>query len=96
MPADDQYDVVHEKVKIKADEPYGCNSDKSGTSRSDGYWAMERTYYPDGRFTIAPSFIYNRMSTDCRNFYLWDTDQRCSGCIRPKDYEYADRMKQMT
>lgn len=92
MPADDQYDVVHEKVKINADDPYGCHS---RPELSGGYWVMERTYWEDGRFTLAPSFIPFRMSTKCRSFYLWDADPRCGYCTTKKDYEYADRMKGM-
>lgn len=92
MPADDQYDLVHDKVKIKADDPYGCHS-RSGMS--NGYWVMERTYWPDGRFSVAPSFIPYRNSTTCRNFYLWDVDPRCGGCTTERDIEYAERMKGM-
>lgn len=92
MPADDQYDVVHDKVRIDADEPYGC---KNRPDLSGGYWVMQRTYWEDGRFTMAPEFIPFRMSSKCRNFYLWNTDPRCGECTASKDYEYRDRMEVM-
>jgi hypothetical protein len=41
MPADAQYDEVHEKVKIKVDEPYGC---RNRPDLSGGYWVKERVY----------------------------------------------------
>ena len=94
MPADDQYDVVHEKVKIKADEPYGCHSrpDLSG-----GYWVKVRVYIDgdEGRYELMDKFIPFRMSPKCRSFYLWETDPRCGYCTTSKDYEYRDRMAGM-
>ena len=95
MPADDQYDVVHEKVKIKADDPYGCHSrgDLAG-----GYWVKVRVYIDGdmGRYELLDKFIRFRNSPKCRSFYLWDADPRCGGCTASKDYEYAERMKGMT
>lgn len=93
MPADDQYDVVHEKVKIKADDPYGCHSrdDLSG-----GYWVKQRVYGVGGVYELIDKYIPFRMSPQCRSFYLWDVDPRCGGCTASRDIEYAERMKGMT
>ena len=77
---------VHEKVKIAHDEPYGCNS---RPEFSKGYWARQREYRSDGSYVMWDHFIPHRMSTDCRSFYLWDTDPRCGNCTAKKDEEYA-------
>ena len=80
---------VHEKVKIAADEPYGCsNRGKFAT----GYFAPDRVYKPDGTFYIIQRRIPHAMSTACRNFYLWDKDPRCSACKAERDTEYAKQM----
>lgn len=95
MPADDQYDVVHEKVKIKADDPYGCSS---RPNLKGGYWVKQRVYIDGdrGRFEWMDKFIPFRMSPKCRSFYLWDVDPRCSNCTTERDVEYAERMQGMT
>lgn len=88
MPVEDH--EVHEKVKISSDKPYACHSRKK---LGAGYYAPDREYRPDGSFYIRLSFIPYAMSTACRNFYLWDTDPRCTGCTADKDNEYADKMR---
>ena len=91
MPVEDH--EVHEKVRISADDPYGCHSKSTGPLRANGYYAPDRRYKPDGTFYIVQEFIRHVTSTSCRNFYIWDTDPRCFGCTQPKDIEYALRMK---
>ena len=91
MPVEDH--AVHEKVKIAADEPYGCHSrGKMGT----GYFAPDRRYRPDEAYFQILTRIPHAMSTACRSFYLWDTDPRCAGCTAAKDTEYADKMRALT
>ena len=80
---------VHEKVKIAADEPYGCSNREK---LAQGYFAPDRRYKPDGTFYVIQTRIVHRLSTDCRNFYLWDTDPRCKVCNTKKDIEYLTRM----
>jgi hypothetical protein len=94
MAADDAYDVVHEKVKIGADFKYGCNS-REGMAK--GYWVKDRIYLAGdgGRFEYHDKWIPHRMSTKCRNFYLWDSHAPCRECTTEKDHEYAERMKGM-
>lgn len=90
MPVEDH--EVHERVRISADDPYGCHSARNPVT-SDGYYAPDRVYRPDGTYHIVLTYIKHATSKDCRNFYLWDTDPRCRGCAKPKDIEYALRMK---
>ena len=90
MPVEDI--PVHEKVSISADKPYGCNGRKGF---SKGYYAPDRVYRPDGTFYVVQAWIPYAMSTGCRNFYIWDTDPRCSSCDSERDTEYADKMKVM-
>jgi len=33
------------------------------------------------------------MSTACRSFYLWRSDEACKGCKAEKDYEYEQTMR---
>jgi hypothetical protein len=72
-PVDDH--AVHEKVKIKADKPYGCKNHSS----SAGYYAPDRVYKPDGTFYIVQVFIPHVMTTDCR-YDMSRLDPRCNGC----------------
>jgi hypothetical protein len=87
MPVEDH--EVHEKVKIAVDKPYGCSN---RPEFSKGYFAPDRRYKPDGTFYVVQTRIPHVMSTDCRSFYLWDTDPRCAVCTVKKDIEYRDRM----
>lgn len=87
MPVEEH--EVHHLVRHAADKPYGCNSDKP---RSKGYWLLVREYKKDGTYIMRDKFIERRMSTDCRNYYLWYSDIKCRGCKRPKDREYMQRM----
>lgn len=88
MPVEDH--EVHEKVKISADEPYGC-SNRTGFGK--GYYAPDREYRPDGTFYTRLTFIPHAMSTSCRSFYLWDTDPRCAVCKAERDEAYANTMR---
>jgi hypothetical protein len=90
MPVEDH--EVHEKVRISADKPYGCHS---RTGMSQGYYAPDRVYRPDGTFYIIQTLIPHAMSNKCRSFYLWNVDPRCQGCTTDKDVEYADTMRSL-
>lgn len=92
MPADEDYDKAHEKNKRDSGFRYGCHSCKTSALRPNGYWAPQRRFYPDGRFEIVPEFVEHRMTTSCRNFYLWGKDDGCTDCTQPRDIEYAERM----
>ena len=91
MPADAQYDVVHERTK-GGDKYAACQI----KVRKNSYWAPHRRDFPDGSFDIVSVRVPDTMSRGCRNFFLWDTDPKCQGCEQPKDTEYAERMKGMT
>ena len=92
MPVEDH--EVHEKVRISADEPYGCANRKE---LSGGYWVKVRVYIDgsQGQYELLDKYIPFRMSTKCRSFYLWEEDPRCGYCTSPKDYEYADKMRNL-
>ena len=84
---------VHEKTKIKSGKPYGCSTDLTPRDRAKGYWTKIRRFLDDGRFVLVDHFVENKMSKDCRSFYLWDTDPRCATCQRSRDVAYANLMK---
>lgn len=88
MPADPRYDVVHELTK--GTEKYGCDNRQPF---SHGYYAQDRQYNDDGTYQVVQTFIPHKMSTECHNFYLWNTDPKCAGCRAPKSYQYAKRMQ---
>lgn len=88
MPVEEH--EVHESVKHSADKPYGCNN---GKPRKEGYWLQTREYRSNGSYIMMNKFIEHRMSSDCRNYYLWYSDPGCANCKRPKDRKYANRMK---
>lgn len=91
MAADNRYDVVHEKTRLKAGVRYGCFDKPRSTI---GYYAPDRQYRPDGTFVVVMKFIHNVMSKPCR-YDLWQNDSRCKGCDVPKDFEYTERMRGM-
>lgn len=74
MPPVDDHEV-HEKVKIKANKPYGCKDHKT----SEGYYAPDRIYRPDGTFYIIQTFIPHVLTKNCR-YDLRRTDPRCNTC----------------
>lgn len=85
--------AVHEKVKIKADKPYGChNKDRD----SKGYYAPNRMAGSDGykpMFRYEAIRIERRMSLECR-YDMSLTDARCNGCKhRGSGERYADMVK---
>lgn len=84
---------VHEKTRQKDGFRYGCNSVNASPLEPNGYWAPQREYDDSGGFVIGKVFIINNMSRKCRSFYLWDTDQGCADCNRPRDLEYAALMQ---
>lgn len=83
---------VHDKVRQAADFKYGCHSAMTGPLKPNGYYAptIRETA---GAFVLCSEFIEHRMSTACRNFYLWDSDAGCAGCSQPKGTAYAEEMK---
>lgn len=83
MPADDRYDIAHEKNAIKADDKYGCWNHKPFSS---GYYAPVRVYGFDGLFTIEPRWVPFRNSQECR-YDMARTDLRCNGCPRVGEWE---------
>lgn len=83
---------VHPKTSIKADKPYSC-ANRPERSPGNGYYAPNRKFYEKGMFETTMVWIPYAMSTKCRNFYLWDTDPRCSGCTTPKDIDYKLEME---
>lgn len=88
MPVEDH--EVHEKVKIDDSTPYGCHSREVFHL---SYYAPDRRYRPNGTFYVIQTPIIHKMSSLCRNFYLWDKDPRCAGCTTGRDFEYRDRMQ---
>lgn len=80
---------VHDSVKIKADEPYGC---WGRIGMAAGYFAPDRALEETVEFSLQARFIPHVMSTDCR-YDLWETDPRCTGCTTQKDHAYADKMR---
>lgn len=92
MPADEDYDVVHEKVKVGSDFRYGCNSVRNPNRSMKSYYAQERKYLPDGTFYLRLSEIKHENSTACRSFRLWDVDPACADCNTERDLEYAEKM----
>jgi len=91
VPADEDYDVVHEKVKVGSDFRYGCNSVRNPNRSMKSYYVQERKYLPDGTFYLQLSEIKHENSTVCRSFALWDTDPACEGCQSERDIEYRDK-----
>lgn len=88
------FDVpVHELV-IKTTELNGCHTERRSKPRATWYTAPDRVYRPDRTFIPITIPVTHRMSTACRNYYLWD-QPCCEGCQEPKDVEYADKMKEL-
>jgi hypothetical protein len=83
---DPRYQTVHERT-VGKDRYEACMA----KARKPGYWAPTRHYRPDGSFTIGTEYVEDKMSQECRNFYLWDTPA-CAGCEYPKDTDYRTRM----
>ena len=89
MAVDTQYQVVHEKTVGKS--TYEACQKKE---RKGGYLAPDRVYFDDGTWKETKTWIKNKLSKPCRNFYLWESKE-CSGCEFPKDKEYEQRMRSM-
>lgn len=77
MPVEDH--AVNEKVRIKANEPYGCNNKER---LMNGYSAPDRRAGTNG---YMPTFWMERvkiphvMSRECR-YDMSLADARCDGC----------------
>lgn len=81
MPVHDA--EVHEKVKIKEDSQYSCGVNPV----VEGYYTMDRVYFPNGKWVYRQVFVPHTMSRDCR-YDKRPTDPRCGGCKRQSDKEY--------
>ncbi len=84
MPVDEK--PVHPLTV--AGERYGCHN---RAEFSEGYYAPNRDYLPDGRWFDNLKFIPHRMSTECR-FDMSLTSDRCDGCFRRGSGEAYDQM----
>lgn len=89
MAADPRYDEV--LPANRAGATYGCHSREIPPGRRF-YWATNRNIFPDGSYDLISVRVPVNFGTECRNFYLWDTDPRCAGCTTPKDLEFQQRM----
>lgn len=92
MPPVEEHSV-HEKVILKPGAKYGCFNRQGFVPY---YYAWQRQFRDDGSFSLIQVKIEHRMSTKCRNFYLWGKDQMCVGCLSEKDREYAKRMQELS
>jgi hypothetical protein len=57
---------------------------------AEGYYAMDRMYYPDGKWSIKLVWVPHVMSKNCRQIY---TLPECVDCTAIKDTDYINRMK---
>jgi len=55
--------------------PYGCKD----RVFKEGYWTLQRRFFEDGSFDLAPKFIKHAMSTECR-YDRSLVDSRCNEC----------------
>lgn len=90
MPVEEH--AVHEKVRIKADKPYGC-FDREFT---ETYYAPNRKMGSSG---YEPIFFFeriripHRMSRECR-YDMSLKDPRCNGCKqRGSGEKYSERVR---
>ena len=78
-PVDDHQ--VHEMVK-KSDARPPCHSERNGRiPHKPGYYAEDRYYQPDGRWSRIMTWIPHKMTTDCQqpgNGY--PPDPTCANC----------------
>ena len=88
MPVEDH--EVHESTKRDSSFRYGCNS---RVGFGTGYFAPDRVYKEDGTYIEKLVRIPHKMSTACRNYYLWNTDPACAECTSERDFEYAIKMQ---
>lgn len=80
MPADERYDVAHERNKrTSADKP-GCYN---RGPFAKGYYAITREYFPDGKFAFKQVFIKTEWKAypRCPNHYY----DECKGCKWSQD-----------
>ena len=75
MPADETYDVAHDKNKKTSDDKPGCYNHGH---YADGYYAPDRVYKPDGTFYIVQTYIkrqfINRITCPNADY------AECKGC----------------
>jgi len=92
MPVEEH--EVHEKVRQKAGFRYGCHNRKS---IAQGYWAKDGFRMEEHEGVMYGvqqwKWVEHAMSTACRSFYLWRSDEACKGCKAEKDYEYEQTMR---
>lgn len=73
MPADERYDVAHERNKATTETRYGC---WGVPCRSEGYWAHPWA-------ATGGKFVPFRMSHCCA-YDLSANDPACEGCSKRK------------
>jgi hypothetical protein len=66
-------------------DPYGC----ANKPRSRGYYATDRSYHPGGTYNLAPVWVEDRMSAECR-YDMSLSDPRCGTCRKRGDGEKYD------
>lgn len=80
MPADERYDVAHEKNKRTSEDKPGCYN---RAPFSEGYYAPDREYRPNGTFFIKLTYI----KTNWINYARCPNHEyvECAGCERGSD-----------
>jgi hypothetical protein len=85
MPADETYDKVHELTR-KTDIRPRCHSEREGRKPFlPGYYAEDRYYQEDGRWSRIMQWIPNRMSPECQQPGEQKPDAGCVGCEELKN-----------
>ena len=80
MPADETYDVAHERNKKTSDDKPGCyNRGEFG----EGYYAITREYFPSGQFAYKQVFIKTEWIKRPRCPNHWYAE--CKGCKHGED-----------
>jgi hypothetical protein len=77
--------AVSEMTKRASSDPYGC----ANKSRSRGYYATDRVYHPGGTYNLAPVWVEDRASAECR-YDQSLSDPRCGTCRKRGDGEKYD------
>lgn len=80
MPADERYDVAHERNKRTSEDKPGCYNRGALAS---GYYAPDRIYRPDGAFYQVQTFIKTEWINYPRCPNYWYAE--CQGCSRGSD-----------
>ena len=81
MPADERYDIAHERNKKTSKDKPGCYN--RGAIGVKGYYAPDRIYKPDGTFYIVQVYIKTNWIkyARCPNHHYAE----CKGCSQGED-----------